>query len=53
MNYLFLLQIYMTKARKVLLSKGVYVRPPQIAPPASVDFVEKHKASYLTFSDSI
>ncbi|MCM3236686.1 DUF3231 family protein [Heyndrickxia sp. FSL K6-6286] len=29
------------KARKVLLSKGVYVRPPQIAPPASVDFVEK------------
>ena len=29
------------KARKVLLSKGVYVRPPQIPTPNKVDFVKK------------
>jgi hypothetical protein len=29
------------KARKVMLSKGIYVRPPQIPVPNQVDFVEK------------
>jgi hypothetical protein len=29
------------KARKVLLSKGLYIRPPQIPMPKKVDFVEK------------
>ncbi|WP_419954662.1 DUF3231 family protein [Neobacillus niacini] len=29
------------KARKVMLSKGVYIRPPQIPMPDKVDFVEK------------
>ncbi len=29
------------KARKVLLSKGLYIRPPQIPMPDKVDFVEK------------
>jgi hypothetical protein len=29
------------KARKVMLSKGVYVRPPQIPSPNKVDFVKK------------
>jgi hypothetical protein len=29
------------KSRKVLISKGVYVRPPQIASPKKVDFVDK------------
>ncbi|WP_066067077.1 DUF3231 family protein [Neobacillus soli] len=29
------------QSRKVLLSKGVYIRPPQIPTPNKVDFVEK------------
>lgn len=29
------------KSRKVLLSKGIYVRPPQVSTPNKVDFVEK------------
>ncbi|MBL5767878.1 DUF3231 family protein [Heyndrickxia sporothermodurans] len=29
------------KARKVMLSKGVYVRPPQIPTPDKVDYVDK------------
>lgn len=29
------------KARKVMLSKGIYIRPPQIPMPDKVDFVEK------------
>jgi hypothetical protein len=29
------------KARKVMLSKGVYIRPPQIPAPEKVDFIKK------------